>query len=309
MVDSRSASSIRSNDSGSSCSRASSRSWRAASTYWSAPSCNSSASVRRAVVSTSASSVDSRLRSRTSPAIVNTRDRCTHDSSTHPTLSTASTPVLVMIAPHGSTLACRAAISEPRYAATVGAVIAAPTPGRSWVVTSIGITKKPSTSTSAVQLCSERLAKNAEHDEHEHVDEQRQPDQPDDPFAAAQRERCDRDRPAHVDAGDHVAGDALVLGRHGEDDRDNERRQRQAQQQLHTDAEKRVLEQDPVEPAVIAKVGEPERRRPIRRGRRDDLRCRRRGQATPAAAAASPRPPPPPGRTPRASRTGAGCVS
>ena len=82
-VDSCSASSIRSYDSGSLWSRASSRSWRAARTYWSAPSCSSSASVRRAVVSTSASSVDRRPRSRISPAIVSTRDRCTHDSSTH----------------------------------------------------------------------------------------------------------------------------------------------------------------------------------------------------------------------------------
>ncbi len=65
-----------------------------------------------------------------------------------------------------------------------------------------------------------------------------------------------------------------MLGWHRQHDGDDERRQRQAEQQLHADPQKRVLEQDPVQPSVVTQVGEPERRGPIRGGRPGVLECR-----------------------------------
>ena len=81
------------------------------------------------------------------------------DSSTQPKLSAANMPVRRRTEAQGSPLAWRAAMLESRYTSTVGTVTAVPTPGRSWVVASIGMRKKPLRSMSAVQLSwSERLA-------------------------------------------------------------------------------------------------------------------------------------------------------
>ena len=53
---------------------------------------------------------------------------------------------------HGSALAARVAMLTARYTQTVGARIAAPIRGASWVAARTGTSRKPLTSTSAVQL-------------------------------------------------------------------------------------------------------------------------------------------------------------
>ena len=64
----------------------------------------------------------------------------------------SSTPVRSATELHGSALASRVAMLTPRYTQIVGARIAAPMRGASWVAARTGTNRNPLTSTSAVQL-------------------------------------------------------------------------------------------------------------------------------------------------------------
>ena len=91
--------------------------------------------------------------------MVATRERCRRESSKLPRPSVAITPVCSTTDDQGSPFAGRAAALARKKTITVGTAITAQTHGRSCVAAIIGITAKPVSSTSEVQLiASERLA-------------------------------------------------------------------------------------------------------------------------------------------------------
>ena len=92
------------------------------------------------------------MRSATSWPIARTRERWMRDRPIAAMPTLASITVRIAIEPVGSPLASCVAQLASRYATTVGPTTAAQMPGRSWVAASTGSRKKPTTSTSDVQL-------------------------------------------------------------------------------------------------------------------------------------------------------------